>query len=164
VPNREANVIFVKCPKCPVLRCSSPGCCLVQNLPFCVAGVGDMLALFRCISCRYCFGTDIEKPALLGAPGRVLLFKEVRAARGARVCLSWPCCPVLVLPLLSPTVAPVFAFVPASGGFRSCSWALFSKIFSAAGHSEGFFSSFFRIVLCSRRCRATFRNTRRTST
>jgi len=42
-----------------------------QGLPFCVAGVGDLLALFRCISCRYCFGTNIEKPDLLGAPGRV---------------------------------------------------------------------------------------------
>ncbi|KAK9842136.1 hypothetical protein WJX84_002759 [Apatococcus fuscideae] len=42
-----------------------------KGLPFCVAGVGDFLALFRCISCRYCFGTDVQKPDLLGAPGRV---------------------------------------------------------------------------------------------
>ena len=44
---------------------------LLQGLPFCVAGIGDFLALFRCISCRYCFGTDVQKPELLGAPGRV---------------------------------------------------------------------------------------------
>ncbi|KAK9868521.1 hypothetical protein WJX84_003456 [Apatococcus fuscideae] len=42
-----------------------------KGLPFCVAGIGDFLALFRCISCRYCFGTDVQKPELLGAPGRV---------------------------------------------------------------------------------------------
>ena len=50
-----------------------------QGLPFCVAGVGDLLALFRCISCRYCFGTDATKPELLGAPGRVFTTQEVRA-------------------------------------------------------------------------------------
>ena len=48
-----------------------------QGLPFCVAGVGDLLALFRCISCRYCFGTDATKPELLGAPGRVYTTQEV---------------------------------------------------------------------------------------
>ena len=48
-----------------------------QGLPFCVAGVGDLLALFRCISCRYCFGTDATKPELLGAPGRVFTTQEV---------------------------------------------------------------------------------------
>jgi hypothetical protein len=42
-----------------------------QGLPFCMAGVGDLLALFRCISCRYGFGTDASCPELLGAPGRV---------------------------------------------------------------------------------------------
>ncbi len=49
-----------------------------QGLPFCVAGVGDLLALFRCISCRYCFGTDAATPAMLGAPGRVFTTSEVR--------------------------------------------------------------------------------------
>lgn len=48
-----------------------------QGLPFCVAGTGDLLALFRCISCRYCFGTDIGAPAMLGAPGRVFATSEV---------------------------------------------------------------------------------------
>ena len=50
----------------------------MQGLPFCVAGVGDFLALFRCISCRYCFGTDVQKPDLLGAPGRVYTTLTVR--------------------------------------------------------------------------------------
>ena len=52
--------------------------CEVQGLPFCVAGIGDLLALFRCISCRYCFGTDATKPELLGAPGRVFTTQEVK--------------------------------------------------------------------------------------
>lgn len=49
-----------------------------QGLPFCVAGIGDLLALFRCVSCRYCFGTDPTKPELLGAPGRVFTTQEVQ--------------------------------------------------------------------------------------
>lgn len=49
----------------------------LQGLPFCVAGIGDLLALFRCVSCRYCFGTDASKPELLGAPGRVFTTQEV---------------------------------------------------------------------------------------
>ena len=48
-----------------------------QGLPFCVAGTGDLLALFRCISCRYCFGTDVGAPLMLGAPGRVFTSSEV---------------------------------------------------------------------------------------
>jgi hypothetical protein len=40
-------------------------------MPFCVAGMGDLLALFRCISCRFNFGADPSKPEILGAPGRV---------------------------------------------------------------------------------------------
>jgi hypothetical protein len=48
-----------------------------QGLPFCVAGTGDLLALFRCISCRYCFGTDVAAPLMLGAPGRVFTSSEV---------------------------------------------------------------------------------------
>ncbi len=45
-----------------------------------MAGIGDLLALFRCISCRYCFGTDATKPELLGAPGRVFTTQEVNIA------------------------------------------------------------------------------------
>jgi hypothetical protein len=51
---------------------------VAQGLPFCVAGVGDLLALFRCISCRYCFGTSLDAPEILGAPGRVYTTGEVR--------------------------------------------------------------------------------------
>ena len=58
-----------------------------QGLPFCVAGVGDLLALFRCISCRYCFGTNIDKPDLLGAPGRVFTTMEVSGAPSP----AWDC-------------------------------------------------------------------------
>lgn len=43
-----------------------------------MAGVGDLLALFRCISCRYCFGTTLDAPELMGAPGRVYATGEVR--------------------------------------------------------------------------------------
>ena len=55
--------------------------CGLQGLPFCVAGTGDLLALFRCISCRYCFSTDATKPELLGAPGRVFTTQEVKLIR-----------------------------------------------------------------------------------
>ncbi len=44
-----------------------------------MAGVGDLLALFRCISCRYGFGTDASCPELLGAPGRVFTSGMVRS-------------------------------------------------------------------------------------
>ena len=32
-----------------------------------MAGVGDLLALFRCVSVRYRFSTDVMKPSLMGA-------------------------------------------------------------------------------------------------
>jgi hypothetical protein len=56
----------------------APLLCL-QGLPFCVAGLGDMLALFRCISCRFAFGTNVQRPNTLGAPGRVFTSSEVGA-------------------------------------------------------------------------------------
>ena len=49
----------------------------LQGQPYCAAGVVDLLALFRCISCRYCFSTDLTKPELLGAPGRVFTSRQV---------------------------------------------------------------------------------------
>ncbi len=49
-----------------------------QGQPFCMAGIGDLLALFRCISCRYGFGTDASCPELLGGPGRVFTSGLVR--------------------------------------------------------------------------------------
>ncbi|CAL5220105.1 g2057 [Coccomyxa viridis] len=55
-----------------------------KGLPFCVAGIGDLLALFRCISCRYCFGTDATKPELLGAPGRVFTTQEPEMSRNVQ--------------------------------------------------------------------------------
>ena len=51
----------------------------LQGMPFCVAGMGDLLALFRCISCRFAFGTDVLRPTSLGAPGRVYTSSEVGA-------------------------------------------------------------------------------------
>lgn len=48
-----------------------------QGLPYAVAGVGDLLALFRCISCRFSFSTDVMQPRLLGAIGRVYTTSEV---------------------------------------------------------------------------------------
>ena len=50
---------------------------LMQGLPFCVSGIGDLLALFRCISCRYTFSTNAQSAGLLGAPGRVVTTGEV---------------------------------------------------------------------------------------
>jgi hypothetical protein len=62
---------------------------LGQGLPFAIAGVGDLLALFRCVSCRYRFTTDVTRPALMGAIGRVYSSCEVRAggrrSRGSAV-------------------------------------------------------------------------------
>ena len=61
----------------------------MQGMPFCVAGMGDLLALFRCISCRFNFGTNVARPNTLGAPGRVFTSSEVRGpARCA--CLRAP--------------------------------------------------------------------------
>jgi hypothetical protein len=51
----------------------------LQGLPFAIAGVGDLLALFRCVSCRYRFSTDVTRPALMGAIGRVYSSCEVRS-------------------------------------------------------------------------------------
>ncbi|KAL3162881.1 hypothetical protein ABBQ32_009330 [Trebouxia sp. C0010 RCD-2024] len=45
----------------------------MQGVPFAVAGCADLLALFRCVSCRFKFGTDTAKPALMGAVGRVFM-------------------------------------------------------------------------------------------
>lgn len=42
-----------------------------QGLAYSITGVGDLLALFRCISCRYNFATDVLSPSRLGAVGRV---------------------------------------------------------------------------------------------
>jgi len=42
-----------------------------RGLPFSISGVGDLLALFRCVSCRYRFATDVSKPHLMGVIGRV---------------------------------------------------------------------------------------------
>jgi hypothetical protein len=42
-----------------------------SSLPFSVLGVGDLLALFRCVSVRYVFSTDASQPHLMGAVGRV---------------------------------------------------------------------------------------------
>jgi len=49
-----------------------------KGQPFFIAGSrgADFLALFRCLSCRYEFGTDRVKPAELGAPGRVYLYSK----------------------------------------------------------------------------------------
>eukprot|EP00890_Picochlorum_soloecismus_P000364 jgi/Picsp_1/1328/NSC_04808-R1_protein len=48
--------------------------------PFCVAGSGDLLALFRCLSCRYTFSGEISQPHRLGSPGRVYLTKQPELA------------------------------------------------------------------------------------
>ncbi|GAB4817190.1 hypothetical protein N2152v2_004236 [Parachlorella kessleri] len=47
-----------------------------QGLPYSISGTGDLLALFRCISCKYKFSTDLTKPQLMGAVGRVFTSGE----------------------------------------------------------------------------------------
>lgn len=42
-----------------------------RGLAFSISGVGDLLALFRCVSCRYQFAADTSKPHLMGVIGRV---------------------------------------------------------------------------------------------
>lgn len=44
-----------------------------KGMPFCIAGFGDLLALFRCVSCRFAFGINPSHPHTLGAPGRVYI-------------------------------------------------------------------------------------------
>lgn len=46
-----------------------------------MSGQGDLLALFRCLSCRYNFSTTTAAPDLLGAPGRVFATAEVTSMR-----------------------------------------------------------------------------------
>ncbi len=65
-----------------------------QGLPFAVVGVGDLLALFRCVSVRYRFSTDITRPALMGAIGRVFSTMEVRRARPTASALASLSCSV----------------------------------------------------------------------
>ncbi|DBA77131.1 hypothetical protein WJX77_003017 [Trebouxia sp. C0004] len=55
-----------------------------KGQPYCAAGVVDLLALFRCISCRYCFSTDLTKPELLGAPGRVFTSRQPEMTRNVQ--------------------------------------------------------------------------------
>ena len=37
--------------------------CDLQGVPFSVSGTVDLLALFRCISCRFKFTTDVTDPS-----------------------------------------------------------------------------------------------------
>ncbi|GMH39305.1 hypothetical protein BSKO_07203 [Bryopsis sp. KO-2023] len=54
----------------PEIDCSGVVMLVTQGLPFSISGVGDLLALFRCISCKYRFSTDGSKPETMGAVGR----------------------------------------------------------------------------------------------
>jgi hypothetical protein len=40
----------------------------MQGVPFSVSGTVDLLALFRCISCRFKFTTDVTKPSKMVSP------------------------------------------------------------------------------------------------
>eukprot|EP00798_Chlamydomonas_sp_ICE-L_P023797 gene23797-9360_t len=42
-----------------------------KGLPFCLTGVSDLLALFRCVSLRYRFSSNAHDSGLMGAVGRV---------------------------------------------------------------------------------------------
>eukprot|EP00210_Caulerpa_lentillifera_P002873 g2743.t1 len=45
-----------------------------EGLPFSISGVGDLLALFRCISCKYRFDSHPDFPDSMGAIGRVYYY------------------------------------------------------------------------------------------
>lgn len=45
-----------------------------EGLPFSISGVGDLLALFRCISCKYRFDSDPSYGESTGAIGRVFYY------------------------------------------------------------------------------------------
>lgn len=47
-----------------------------QGMPFSLNGCGDLLALFRCISCKYKFSTDTTKTWNMGPVGRVYVTGE----------------------------------------------------------------------------------------
>jgi hypothetical protein len=47
-----------------------------QGMPFSINGCGDLLALFRCISCKYKFSTDTTKTWIMGPVGRVYVTGE----------------------------------------------------------------------------------------
>ena len=65
-----------------------------------MSGIGDLLALFRCISCRYTFSLNWGDADLMGAPGRVVMTGE---ASSVLRCWSFRQWPVLTrLPLLQP--------------------------------------------------------------
>jgi hypothetical protein len=64
-----------------------------QGTPYSVCGAGDLLSLFRCISCKYICGTDTTRASLMGA--------------GARRCRRTPLLPPAV-------VAPLTARLPPS--------------------------------------------------
>lgn len=61
-----------------------------QGLPYSINGVGDLLALFRCISCKYKFATDPGKALQMGAGAlqRLQLQRGVGWAPPA-ACASW---------------------------------------------------------------------------
>lgn len=42
-----------------------------------LTGHGDLLAIFRCLSCKYSFSADLSKQDAMGAPGRVFVSGEV---------------------------------------------------------------------------------------
>ncbi len=49
-------------------------CRVVQGVPFSVSGTVDLLALFRCISCRFKFTTDVTDPSNMVGVRKICLF------------------------------------------------------------------------------------------
>ena len=86
-----------------------------KGKPFFLAGQSgaDHLAFFRCISCRYTFGTDVNVPTELGAPGRVFLTckpevlnnvgamapEDFHRSNHAKTCMVRSC---MILPVFAP--------------------------------------------------------------
>lgn len=52
--------------------------CQIQCFAVFLAGPGDLLAAFRCLSCTYTFTTDRRQLTRMGAPGRVFATGEVK--------------------------------------------------------------------------------------
>lgn len=49
-----------------------------SGAPYAITGAGDLLALFRCVSCRYTFSPRHSDPRQRGSVGRVFQSHRVR--------------------------------------------------------------------------------------
>ena len=78
-PSRRRRWSCAACPTHAPCRCAASRAAL-QGLPYSINGVGDLLALFRCISCKYKFATDVCKAQQMGAGALARLAAAFAAA------------------------------------------------------------------------------------